>query len=404
MKTLSFSMMIFVAGIIFSTSCYTRDAETSAQVTTNVNQDLEARVDGTVREAGTLESAESVEFHSLIPGETTILSLVPNGTLVQQGDLLIELDNSLIEERHNQQQIATLSAQADGAQALSELEIAKLEAEVALAETQAALSQEDTTSELSNIELEIHSLEKQLATLQKKIALVAKQQSKDMQSSREVFEYEVMRLDLETDAEITKEKLEHLKTKVLPQFQKSQARQLELAKMMESLQKTKSESNIKQAQKIYEAKQFAAKVEQQRLEELKRQLEHCRIVAPRDGIIVYANQSSRRTEPAQIGEGATVRERQLLLKMPDLAHLQMNVHVHESKIARIKQGQSARIRFDALPEQVFQGKVTSVGDTALPGVWPNLDVRQFEVIVSLEKPDPRLKLGLTGVVEIDVSK
>ena len=90
--------------------------------------------------------------------------------------------------------------------------------------------------------------------------------------------------------------------------------------------------------------------------------------------------------------------------MPDLARLQMNVHVHESKIARIKKGQSATLTFDALPEQTFQGQVVSISNASLPGIWPNLDLRQFEVIVSLEKPDPKLKIGLSGVAEIDVSK
>jgi len=99
-----------------------------------------------------------------------------------------------------------------------------------------------------------------------------------------------------------------------------------------------------------------------------------------------------------------VRQRQTLILMPDLKDLQMNVRVHESKIARVKKGQIARISFDALPDRTFRGAVISVADTPLSGNWPNLDVKEYEVIVTLLQSDPKLKLGLTGVAEIDVTK
>lgn len=409
MKKLFCSVITLVACTGLALSWYAMESETSAQITASGRQDLEARVNGTVREAGTLNGANSLQFRCLIPGETTIVSLVPDGSQVSQGDVLVELDGSLIAEQFKQQQIVSLTAEADRERARSRWERTKLEEQIAAAESElsqmpSADSQQHSPPGVADIELEIKVQEKRLGTLEKKIELVRDTEKTLAGTPREALEYQLMLLDFETEAEIATGKLDHLKTNVLPRQRKLQSQQSKLTAQKLKLQKMQAAENTQQAKAEYEARKMTAEVARQRLEELQQQLENCRIVAPRDGIVVYANQSSRRTEPVVIEEGDTVRERQVLLKMPDLEHLQMNVGVHESKIARVKKGQTAKVRFDALPEQVFQGTVTSISDTALPGTWPNTDLREFEVIVSLEKPDPQLKLGLTGVVEIDVTE
>jgi HlyD family secretion protein len=90
--------------------------------------------------------------------------------------------------------------------------------------------------------------------------------------------------------------------------------------------------------------------------------------------------------------------------MPDAEKLQVRVRVHESKIARVKKGQPVALRFDALPDSEFGGTVLSVANTPQPGAWPNTDRTTYDVIVSVETPAPQLKIGLTCVAEIDVSK
>lgn len=404
MKSFFYPLILVVAcaGLIVAWSAM--EVKTSAQVTAGREQNLEARVDGTVREAGTLESANPLHFHCLVPGQTTILSLAENGSYVQKGDLLVELDGSSIQEQIQQQQIAAITAESGSQQAQRELELAKLEAETALAAGKTDSLQHDPSADRMSIELEIKTQGKRLAVLEKKIELVSNQQSSNVESTSEALKYQLMLLDFQTEAELTKEKLDHLKSNVLPRQETLQTQQSKLIALQQTLRKVKSEGNTQQALAELKARQTVAKAELQRLDHLQQQLKNCRIVAPRDGIVAHANQTSRRAEPAGIEKGATVRERQALLHMPDLEHLQMNVQVHESKIARVKTGQSATIRFDAFPNQNFSGSVTAIADTPLPGAWPNLDVKQYEVIVSLDQADPRLKIGLTGLVEIDVTK
>ena len=76
-------------------------------------------------------------------------------------------------------------------------------------------------------------------------------------------------------------------------------------------------------------------LEKNKVEKLKKQIEACRIFAPRDGVVVYANDPGRRGSNGrpQVEEGATVRERQKIASVLDLAGpMQVNLKVPESKV------------------------------------------------------------------------
>jgi len=74
-------------------------------------------------ERGNVKAARSLPIYSRLEGEHTIVSLVPEGTNVKQGDVLVELDASELQQLLNQQQIAVDTAAADYLQAEEQLEI-----------------------------------------------------------------------------------------------------------------------------------------------------------------------------------------------------------------------------------------------------------------------------------------
>ena len=59
-----------------------------------------------VSEAGTIKPREQLIIKSEIEGRTTILYLIPEGTRVTEGDLLVELDASSLEDAKIDQEIA----------------------------------------------------------------------------------------------------------------------------------------------------------------------------------------------------------------------------------------------------------------------------------------------------------
>jgi multidrug resistance efflux pump len=132
-------------------------------------------------------------------------------------------------------------------------------------------------------------------------------------------------------------------------------------------------------------------------------LERCRVTAPRDGTLTYALASHASSSQIPVESGSSVREGQTLARIVDTQQLQVRVLVHETRISRIQIGQPAILRFDALPDVVFQGRVDRISSQPEAESWLGSGVKEYAVFVPLDNTDNRLRLGMTCTVEIDVS-
>ena len=83
----------------------------------------------TVTEDGNLESASNIDIKNKVSGSTTILKIVADGTVVEEGDELVELDSAAIEEQITQQRIAVNKAHATMVQAQTDFNVAKISKE-----------------------------------------------------------------------------------------------------------------------------------------------------------------------------------------------------------------------------------------------------------------------------------
>ena len=93
-------------------------------------------------------------------------------------------------------------------------------------------------------------------------------------------------------------------------------------------------SEVEKARSDELAKKATWELEVGKEKKLERQIAACKIVAPSDGLVVYANDPTRafRSNTPQVEEGATVRERQKIFSLPDIPKMQVNTKVHESQI------------------------------------------------------------------------
>jgi hypothetical protein len=98
-----------------------------------------------------------------------------------------------------------------------------------------------------------------------------------------------------------------------------------------------------------------------------------------------------------VEEGAMVRERQTLIRLPDLAQMQVKCTVHESKIDSMRRGLRARIK---VQDRDFQGIVTSVANQPEPSHWFAGNVKEYAAIVAIEGNPAGLRPGMTAAVEI----
>jgi HlyD family secretion protein len=158
--------------------------------------------------------------------------------------------------------------------------------------------------------------------------------------------------------------------------------------------------------------QYAADVESQKsllelsrkkLERDQKQLVATKIYAPQDGLVVYASAGHWSNE-SMIEEGAMVRNRQELVKLPDISEMKLTVKIHESHINQVTVGQPAYVVLDAMPDRRFQGTVNRVAP--LPDGQsrygnPNLKVYATEVLINEKLPN--VKPGVSARAEIVIT-
>ena len=169
-------------------------------------------------------------------------------------------------------------------------------------------------------------------------------------------------------------------------------------KMMQDL-----ESQRDTAEATMRSEQAAFELEELRLKRLESQMEQCTIVAPQDGMVVYANEQGGRFGQQQSGaieEGAAVRERQTILRLPDLARMQVKVNVHESKVEQLEAGMRARIR---ILERDMTGTVTTIANQPESSGWFSANVKEYATHARIDGQPDGLRPGMTAEVEILVA-
>jgi HlyD family secretion protein len=127
--------------------------------------------------------------------------------------------------------------------------------------------------------------------------------------------------------------------------------------------------------------------------------------APFNGIVT--NLPVREGETVVVGiqnaEGST------LMTIADMSVVTAEVKVDETDIVNVQLGQPAEITVDALPNKVFKGHVTLVGDQALlrsTGVATSQsttgteEAKDFKVVVTLDNPSDELRPGLSCTAKI----
>jgi hypothetical protein len=131
----------------------------------------------------------------------------------------------------------------------------------------------------------------------------------------------------------------------------------------------------------------------------------CKIIAPQDGLVVYAMGNNRFSSESMIEEGATIRNRQEIIKLPDVAEMKLAIKIHESHINMIRQGLGAYVVLDSMPDQRFRGtvrKVSLLPDSSSRWGNPNLKVYATEILL-VDKLPPDVKPGVSARAEIVVT-
>ena len=112
------------------------------------------------------------------------------------------------------------------------------------------------------------------------------------------------------------------------------------------------------------------------------------LTAPIGGVVVAKNDNN----------GDSVQAGKALITIADLSSMKVDVQVDELDISKVKTGQTADIKFDAISGKTYTGTVDSISQM---GTTTN-NVTTYDVIVTINNPDGS-KIGMNANVSIKVT-
>jgi HlyD family secretion protein len=137
----------------------------------------------------------------------------------------------------------------------------------------------------------------------------------------------------------------------------------------------------------------------------KRRIAQMEIKAPITGIPVYApnySQGWNNVRPFKVGDNVFAGMN--LAEIPDLNTLEMDVKVEETDRGRVGLNNDVRVRVDSLPELNLAARIDRISPLAelSTNEWP--PTRTFRAYARVLHPDPRLRPGMNGGMDIVISR
>lgn len=294
---------------------------------------------------GDIRPAKSIQLAAPLDagGELQIVKLVKNGAAVKKGDIVVEFDATTLNQRLMERR--------------SELKTAEGEIEQSLAQTK--ITAEQRATEILKAKYDVERAKLDLG-------------KRDIVSR---IEYENAKLAL-GDAE---QRLKEIEAKSLST---KAAIEAELTGRRRKRDKALGD-----------------------VERTLRSIAALHLVAPADGTVNIL--PNPRSGGPFGGGGVEFREGDRawpgagILELPDLSSIHLEARLDESDRGRLKVGQAASVKIEAVPGKDFAAKVDLISVLArvdFSSGWP--PVRNFDLGLVLEERDPRIRPGMTATARI----
>ncbi len=372
----------------------------------------------TVTERGTLDSMKNAVLSSKVEGATTIISIVPEGTTVKTGDLVCELDASSLTDKETAQEILVVKARAMLEQATEDLAIQKTQNDSDTAAAQlkfdlAKLDLEkflngDLVQQIEDLQAAVKLAIETLSRTQESVKYIREMTQKGYKNQNDLESEELVlqRNELDKKSAETKQRAftDFTQKRTLKELE---ANSQEFAREIERTDR-KGKAALAQKEAELESCRLVVGVEAKKLERLKEQISACKVRASQDGQVVYANvKDGRSSEQVVIMEGASVRERQAIINLPDLDNMKVSARIHESRISLVQANQKVSVKVDAYPGEIFNGVVDMIASVPSSTGGFARDFKEYDAAVKIvddtEKVN-KLRPGLTASVEILVER
>ena len=295
-----------------------------------------------IRCRGELKASRSVQIYTPMVPNLRISWLSPPGEPVKEGDSIVKFDSSSATQTLMQKEAALRQAQATLDQALAQ---AKITAE----QDHSDLADASFTVERARLE----------ASKQEIVSRIQGEESK-------------------IDYTVAQQKLKVQEATV-------------------ALHAASDKSRIASLTRVRDQAQADVDLTKSRIAQME-------LKSPISGILIYGSnyaQGWMNAKPFKVGDN--VFAGMVLAEMPDLSTLQMDAKIEETDRGRISVGQDVHVRIDSLPELTIPAKIGQISLLAeTSNEFP--PVRSFRGYCSIPKPDPRLRPGMNGGVDIIINR
>ncbi len=369
-------------------------------------------------ESGTIKARDQIIIKNEVEGRTSIITLIPEGTRVKKGDLLVELDASSLVDDKIDQEIRVQNAEASYIGSKENLAVVENQAksDVDLANLSLEFAKQDLDKYIQGeYPYEVNQANAEITLAQEEYI----QAKNTLDWSEQLFEEKyISKTELEKDELAAKKRaldveLAKKSKELLTEYNyKRQLAQLksDVSQAEMALERTerKARADIIQAQADLKAKEAEFLRQKDKLKKLEDQIEKAKIYAPADGLAIYATSARsggwrNRDEP--LDEGQEVRERQELIYLPVGNLTKAEVAIHESNIKKTRLGLPAVITVDALPGYTFYGTVKQIAP--LPdaqSMWMNPDLKVYNSEIYIEGENEMLRTGMSCQAEVIIEQ
>jgi len=312
-----------------------------------------------VSASGQIRAKQSVDIQSEVSGIITGLP-VHEGDSVKKGQVLLKID--------------PIQTNAD-------LDVARAQNE----QTKAQIRVQEF--EISNAEVQLMREESSLRSAQAQLQREQDNFSRAQNSFKRQQQLNEDGLISRDDYEEAQNKIKSAKSALeVQQSSVAQAEnQIRVAK--NNIVKMKNQLSYNQAQ----AKQSAANLAKQSDQSGK-----STVISPQDGVITQLKkEKGERAVP-----GLMTSPEATIMTIADLSIIQAELKVDETDIVNLALGNKASVKVDAIPDSVFEGEVTEIGNSPITTSSTSQEAKDFKVIITLKNPSSKLRPGMSCTGDI----
>jgi multidrug efflux pump subunit AcrA (membrane-fusion protein) len=326
---------------------------------------------------GTLKPIQVMTYRSPLAGrEAEVIALAAEGTLVQEGDLVAQLDTTaLIVELER--------ARQEARQAEADLQLAEVDREEADATASAAVEGEGALT-VEEAQARVNAAERRAARLREEHA-----QLEPLLKRGFITREELRKTADALDA--AEEELSLMRRRMQVLVGVTRPRELQRTR----LQRAQKGAQVEQAR----TRMAEARVRVKAFESL---IESCSIYARRPGLVVHEELLTANPR-RKVRVGDRVTSSQGLLTIPEVDRMLLETSVGESEVRRVRPGQRAAIQVEAFPGLPLHGTVTRVGTLARPAPDRPFDDKRFDLQIELESVSPELRPEMSARADVIVA-